>query len=153
MQQTSVCDEKAATNSERHIARNRACTLLPAGFILLATADVSAGLHSTAGRHQTGRTMPIIILFLFTLVLPSAAALAEPEKVNRALDCYCTDSNGQRVELGQVTCLFVDGRAFMAKCDMSLNNPTWRETGDDCILAYRRTETSVGELLGTLPDS
>ena len=48
-------------------------------------------------------------------------------------DCYCTDKTGSRVELGQVVCLTVDGRAFMARCEMSLNNPMWRETGNSCL--------------------
>lgn len=48
-------------------------------------------------------------------------------------DCFCTDKTGARVELGQVICMNVGGRSFMARCEMSLNNPMWRETGDSCI--------------------
>lgn len=48
-------------------------------------------------------------------------------------DCYCTDKSGARVELGQTICLNVDGRAFMARCEMSLNVPMWRETGSNCL--------------------
>ncbi|MFV2053009.1 hypothetical protein [Aliiroseovarius sp. YM-037] len=51
----------------------------------------------------------------------------------RTIDCYCTDKVGARVELGEEICLFVDGRAFMARCEMSLNNPMWRETGRACV--------------------
>ena len=51
----------------------------------------------------------------------------------RVIDCYCTDTQGDRVELGEVICLFVDGRAFLARCEMSLNNPMWRETGETCV--------------------
>ncbi len=50
-----------------------------------------------------------------------------------ARDCYCTDKSGTRVELGQTICLNVDGRAYMARCEMSLNVPMWRETGSDCL--------------------
>ena len=51
----------------------------------------------------------------------------------RVIDCFCTDTQGARVELGEQICLFVNGRAFMAKCDMSLNVPIWRDTGEGCI--------------------
>ena len=43
------------------------------------------------------------------------------------------DKTGSRVELGQTICLQVDGRMFMAQCQMSLNVPMWRETQDGCL--------------------
>lgn len=67
-----------------------------------------------------------------------AALLASPVQADivlpdgRVIDCYCTDKSGDRVELGQEICLYVGGRAFMARCEMSLNVPMWRETGDAC---------------------
>lgn len=48
-------------------------------------------------------------------------------------DCYCTDSQGARVELGETICLRVDGRMFMAQCQMSLNVPMWREVQQGCL--------------------
>ena len=51
----------------------------------------------------------------------------------RVIDCYCTDRSGSRVELGETICLTVDGRAFLARCEMSLNVPMWRETGEACV--------------------
>lgn len=51
----------------------------------------------------------------------------------KVIDCYCTDTQGSRVELGQEICLYVNGRAFMALCDMSLNVPIWRDTGRGCM--------------------
>ncbi|HUF86984.1 MAG TPA: hypothetical protein VMM59_06350 [Thermohalobaculum sp.] len=41
-------------------------------------------------------------------------------------DCYCTDSTGGRVEMGQTACLTIGQRQVLARCDMSVNNPTWR---------------------------
>ncbi len=55
----------------------------------------------------------------------------------KTVDCYCTDTQGLRVELGESICLTVDGRAFMAKCDMSLNVPIWRDTGQGCLSSTR----------------
>lgn len=46
-------------------------------------------------------------------------------------ECYCTN-RGERVELGETACLRVGGRSFTARCDMSLNNPTWRRVEDGC---------------------
>lgn len=61
-------------------------------------------------------------------------ALADvPVPGGRAIPCYCTDSQGDRVELGEVICLSVDGRSFTAQCQMSLNNPMWRELYEGCL--------------------
>ncbi|MBJ3775066.1 hypothetical protein [Acuticoccus mangrovi] len=47
-------------------------------------------------------------------------------------DCYCTDSEGTRVEIGDHACLTIGGREVFALCDMSLNNPAWRKEADGC---------------------
>ncbi|MEL6585733.1 MAG: hypothetical protein AAFY65_08270 [Pseudomonadota bacterium] len=67
------------------------------------------------------------LLALFPLVTATSA------QSGKTVDCYCTDASGQRVELGQQTCLNINGRQFMARCDMSLNVPIWRDTGNDCL--------------------
>ncbi|GAA6207615.1 hypothetical protein NBRC116601_09080 [Cognatishimia sp. WU-CL00825] len=51
----------------------------------------------------------------------------------RTIDCFCTDKTGSRVELGEFICLQVDGRMFMAQCQMSLNVPMWREISPGCL--------------------
>ncbi|KNG92366.1 hypothetical protein [Pseudaestuariivita atlantica] len=51
----------------------------------------------------------------------------------RTIDCYCTDRTGGRIELGQTICMQVDGRMFMAQCQMSLNVPMWREVAEGCL--------------------
>ena len=67
-------------------------------------------------------------------ILVAGPALADVTGPNgKVIDCYCTDTQGARVELGETICLFVDGRAFMALCDMSLNVPIWRDTGQGCL--------------------
>ncbi len=53
----------------------------------------------------------------------------------KVIDCYCTDKQGARVELGETICLQVDGRMFMAQCQMSLNVPMWRKVEDGCLAA------------------
>jgi len=69
------------------------------------------------------------------LLLILAGAATEPLPAStrrREIACYCTDRHGERVELGRSICLTVDGRSYMARCGMSLNNPAWRDTGEGC---------------------
>lgn len=77
---------------------------------------------------------------MMTAALISAAvpALADANIGGKTVDCYCTDRNGARVELGETICLSVDGRMFMAQCQMSLNVPMWRETAEGCLSSSLR---------------
>ena len=74
--------------------------------------------------------MWIVLRFVLAAMLagPALAQSAAP-----APDCYCRTPGGGRAELGDTLCLFVNGRAFLARCDMSLNVPFWRETGEACL--------------------
>ncbi|MCE8518176.1 hypothetical protein KBY25_08950 [Ruegeria pomeroyi] len=72
------------------------------------------------------------ILALILLIAPPALAdVVGPG--GKTIDCYCTDSSGARIELGETICLMVDGRMFMAQCQMSLNVPMWREVQPGCL--------------------
>ena len=51
----------------------------------------------------------------------------------KTIECYCTDRSGSRVEMGETICMQVDGRMFMAQCQMSLNVPMWREMSEGCL--------------------
>jgi len=54
----------------------------------------------------------------------------------RVIELYCTDTNGDRHELGEVMCLNVSScQQFLAKCDMSLNNVMWRQIQEGCPTA------------------
>lgn len=79
---------------------------------------------------------PALLLLILALAAPGAGALAGSDAPGgKAMDCYCTDTRGARVDLGQRICLFVDGRAFVALCEMALNNPIWRDTGESCSIS------------------
>lgn len=56
----------------------------------------------------------------------------KPKDGFRYPDCFCTDSTGKRIEIGQTTCLQIGSQTFTAQCGMSLNNPTWRRISDGC---------------------
>lgn len=49
-------------------------------------------------------------------------------------ECYCTDSVGRRVELGEEACLVIGPRSFTARCEMarSQRNPIWRDVHEGC---------------------
>lgn len=75
--------------------------------------------------------MKRLAFLLLITAIPAQADVIGPN--GRVIECYCTDTQGARVEIGDSICLFVDGRAFMALCDMSLNVPIWRDTGAGCL--------------------
>ena len=71
---------------------------------------------------------------LTALVFTSCATYAEVAVAEaKTIECYCTDSIGARIELGESICLHVGGRMFTAQCQMSLNVPMWREISNGCL--------------------
>ncbi|MEP1519060.1 hypothetical protein [Ascidiaceihabitans sp.] len=71
------------------------------------------------------------VFILSLLACPAAADVTSPSR--KTVECYCTDTSGARIELGQSICLHVDGRMFTAQCQMSLNVPMWREVQNGCL--------------------
>ena len=70
---------------------------------------------------------------LICACLPLSALADVKGPGGKTIDCYCTDRSGARIELGETICLQVDGRMFMAQCQMSLNVPMWREVEKGCL--------------------
>ncbi len=68
---------------------------------------------------------------LVCLAFPALSDVTYPS--GKTVECYCTDRAGARIELGETICLQVDGRMFMAQCQMSLNVPMWREVQQGCL--------------------
>ena len=56
----------------------------------------------------------------------------KPKDGFRYPDCFCTDSQGNRIELGQTTCLQIGSTQVLARCKMSLNNPSWKRIQEGC---------------------
>lgn len=81
-------------------------------------------------RYYIG-SMKKLILALAFFAAPSVADVTSPS--GKTVECYCTDKSGARVELGESRCMTVGGRVYMARCEMSLNTPMWRETGESCV--------------------
>jgi len=70
---------------------------------------------------------------ILPLLLAATPALSDATIGGKTVECYCTDTQGARVEMGEMICLRVDGKMFMARCAMSLNVPTWRKVSDGCL--------------------
>lgn len=88
---------------------------------------------------QYNTPMKRLMLILAILAQP---ALADYNLNGKIIDCYCTDSQGARVDVGETICMHVDGRSFMAQCQMSLNVPIWREVSPACLSS--RLDPSIG---------
>lgn len=90
-------------------------------------------------KHASG-----LVRFAACTALAAGAAFAPFARADvtghggKTIDCYCTDTQGGRIELGETICLQVDGRMFMAQCQMSLNVPMWRKVEDGCLSAANR---------------
>lgn len=89
--------------------------------------------------------MKQIVLTIAALTLAGAAQASEPAPQHAQgftpppakegysyPDCYCTDSAGERIEIGQSVCLEIGSRQVWARCSMSLNNPAWRHETEGC---------------------
>lgn len=87
--------------------------------------------------------MKQIALLLGLFAQPSFAQGTYPS--GKAIDCYCTNTQGIRIELGQTICMHVGDRMFMAQCQMSLNVPMWREVGQGCLSSSLRGHADQGQ--------
>ncbi|MHB0954411.1 MAG: hypothetical protein ACYC10_21160 [Allorhizobium sp.] len=52
-----------------------------------------------------------------------------------AQDCTCRNRDGKKYELGRVICLDVDGRRYLARCEMNLNVTTWTKLQEGCPIS------------------
>ena len=72
-----------------------------------------------------------------TLVVACAIAgviLAGAARAHLTHPCPCRHAGGE-VLPGGTACLEVDGKRFLARCVMVLNNPSWRQIEDGCPVA------------------
>jgi hypothetical protein len=47
-------------------------------------------------------------------------------------DCSCVNRDGIKFGLGQTACLYVDGRSYLALCELNLNVTSWKKLDDSC---------------------
>ena len=73
----------------------------------------------------------LIAALILSLSGPALADVTAPD--GRVIECYCTDTQGARRELGDIICLTVGQRSFEAKCVMAGNVPFWRDLKRGCL--------------------
>ena len=64
------------------------------------------------------------------ILMPCLAFVLLPV-IADAHNCKCRN-RGTMFELGQTSCLRVDGRNYLARCEMKLNVSSWTEVQDGC---------------------
>ncbi len=79
-------------------------------------------------------------MFIFLLVALPKIAMADGlvQKATKTdwPECFCTDKQGKRRELGEIACLSIGSRSFMAKCVMAQNVPFWRDLNEGCLSSH-----------------
>jgi hypothetical protein len=70
------------------------------------------------------------------LIVALSPALAD------AHNCKCRN-RGTMFELGQTSCLKVDGASYLARCEMKLNVSSWTKIEDGCPVAERTQRQST----------
>ncbi|GHB36403.1 hypothetical protein GCM10007094_27540 [Pseudovibrio japonicus] len=76
-------------------------------------------------------TLAMLLLYAWSAQAQESRFKKRPRHLFKTPDCYCTN-RGIRIELGDFSCLYVDGTTYLAQCQMALNNPTWRKIQDGC---------------------
>ena len=94
--------------------------------------------------------MRLAVFLAFLIAGPALADVTSPS--GKTVECYCTDRGGARIELGQTICMQVDGRMFMAQCQMSLNSPMWREVQQGCLSSSLGGAQQVLQSVGIYPE-
>ena len=75
--------------------------------------------------------MPMSIR-ISTAVVAGGLALCATD--TDAHNCKCRN-RGVMFELGQMSCLHVDGTSYMARCEMKLNVSSWTKVEDGCPIS------------------
>lgn len=81
-----------------------------------------------------------LISLLIGLALAALAHGASAQGIGGKPECFCTDRAGDRHELGDIICLTVGDRSYMAKCVMVQNVPYWRDQNMGCLSSSLQPE-------------
>ena len=88
---------------------------------------------------------------LSALPFPAFGDVITPS--GRVIECFCTDTQGARHDIGDIICLTVDRRSFLAKCAMAENVPIWRDQKQGCVSSHLRAPVPNAPLGETIPAS
>jgi len=82
--------------------------------LLTATPAVADGVTAANPTPNPGTVLP-----------PAKKGYSYPE-------CYCTDSEGKRVEVGELACLHIGSRTVTSRCEKARNLVIWRHQKEGC---------------------
>ncbi|MEN0041940.1 MAG: hypothetical protein AAF764_11510 [Pseudomonadota bacterium] len=88
-------------------------------------------MPKTGGYPAAMLKLIVSAVLLVAATSPAFADVIRPD--GSVIECYCTDRYGDRHEIGDVICLTVDNRSYLAKCVMAQNNPFWRDQKIGCL--------------------
>ena len=88
--------------------------------------------------------MRLRVLAILTALVTATAASEPPQpypttEPHPHFHCTCRQRDGSQYELGQITCIRVDGKAYLARCEMFQNVTTWQKIQDGCPVARLST--------------
>ena len=82
--------------------------------IALALAAALAAAPAAAGEDGGGTVLP------------------QAKEGHSYPECYCTDSRGRRVEVGEMACLRIGDRRVKSRCTKVRNLVIWRHSAEGC---------------------
>jgi len=59
-------------------------------------------------------------------------AVAASTSVLAGENCYCKNTDGKQHAVGEVACMTVGGKSYLAQCEMNLNVTSWSKLQDGC---------------------
>lgn len=68
---------------------------------------------------------------LFPVALAFAATVTAAAPYVPPPDCQCRAPDGNRLDLGTITCVSIGTRNYLVRCEMSTNTPYWRRLDGD----------------------
>lgn len=87
--------------------------------------------------------IPVLTFAIAGTAMVSTALADVIAPDGRVIECFCTDRYGDRHEIGDIICLSVGGRSYMAKCVMAQNVPFWRDQNMGCLSSELKTPLPI----------
>lgn len=81
--------------------------------------------HGSEARERRPRHVFLIVISTL-FVTCSLASDDSPQP-----DCQCRAPDGERQDLGTVTCVRIGSKPYLVRCEMSTNTPYWRRLRDE----------------------
>ncbi|NTF41713.1 hypothetical protein G6L80_07240 [Agrobacterium rhizogenes] len=75
--------------------------------------------------HRISRHVVLGLPLVVIAVIASVSALAGE-------NCYCKNTDGKQHAVGEVACMTVGGKSYLAQCEMNLNVTSWSKLQEGC---------------------